>query len=58
MALLQDALALAELSFLFDGSDVEQGGPVLVASIAGGRMNLHTALRPRWVEKVLGFAEG
>jgi predicted ABC-type ATPase len=58
LALLQDALALAELSFLFDGSDVEQGGPVLVASIAGGRMNLHTALRPRWVEKVLGFAEG
>jgi predicted ABC-type ATPase len=57
LALLQDALALAELSFLFDGSDVEQGGPVLVASIAGGRMNLHTALRPRWVEKILGFAE-
>jgi predicted ABC-type ATPase len=58
LALLQDALALAELSFLFDGSDIEQGGPVLVASIAAGRMNLHTAPRPRWVEKVLGFAEG
>jgi predicted ABC-type ATPase len=58
LALLQDALALAELAFLFDGSEVEQGGPVLVASVAGGRMNLHTALRPRWVEKMLGFAEG
>jgi predicted ABC-type ATPase len=58
LALLRDALALAEVSFLFDGSDVEQGGPSLVASTAGGRMNLHTALRPRWVERVLGFAEG
>jgi predicted ABC-type ATPase len=58
LALLQDAVALAELSFLFDGSDVEQGGPVLVASVAAGRMNLHTALRPRWADKMLGFAEG
>jgi predicted ABC-type ATPase len=58
LALLRDALALAEVSFLFDGSDVEQGGPSLVASVAGGRMNLHTALRPRWAEKLLGFAEG
>lgn len=57
LALLQEAVAVAELSLLFDGSDTEQGGPVLVASIAAGRMHLHTALRPRWVEKVLGFAE-
>jgi hypothetical protein len=31
---------------------------VLVASVAAGRMNLHTALRPRWADKMLGFAEG
>lgn len=57
LALLQDALALADLSLLFDGADVEHGGPALVASITATRMHLHTALRPRWVEKLLGFAE-
>ena len=57
LALLHEAVAFAELSLLFDGSDTEHGGPALVASIATGRMHLHTALRPRWVEKVLGFAE-
>jgi hypothetical protein len=45
----------ADLSLLFDGSEMEHGGPVLVASIAAGRMHLHAALRPRWVDKVLGF---
>ena len=58
LALLQEAVAVAELSLLFDGSDMEHGGPALMVSIAAGRMHLHTALRPRWVEKVLGFAEG
>ena len=58
LALLQQALGIADLALLFDGTDTGQGGPVLIASIAAGRMHLHTALRPRWVEKVLGFAEG
>lgn len=57
LALLQDALALADLSLLFDGVDVAHGGPALVASITASRMHLHAALRPRWVEKLLGFAE-
>jgi predicted ABC-type ATPase len=57
LALLQEAVAFAELSLLFHASDVAQGGPALVASIAAGRMHLHTALRPRWAEKLLGFAE-
>lgn len=57
LALLQEAVAFVDLSLLFDGGDVAHGGPTLVASIAAGRMHLHTALRPRWVEKVLGFAE-
>jgi predicted ABC-type ATPase len=47
-----------KLSLLFDGADVAAGGPKLIASIAAGRMYLHTPLRPRWVEKLLGFAEG
>ena len=57
LALLREGVEFADLSLLFDGSEMEHGGPVLVASIAGGRMHLHTALRPRWVDKVLGFAE-
>jgi predicted ABC-type ATPase len=57
LTLLREAVDIAELSLLFDSSETEHGGPVLVASIAAGRMHLHTALRPRWVEKVLGFAE-
>lgn len=57
LALLQDALALADLSLLFDGADAAHGGPALVASITATRMHLHTPLRPRWVEKLLGFSE-
>lgn len=56
LLLLQDAIAMADTAFLFDGSDIEHGGPVLIASTTGSRMHLHTALRPRWVEKMLGFA--
>ncbi len=56
LALLREGVEFADLSLLFDGSEMEHGGPVLVASVAAGRMHLHTALRPRWVEKVLGFA--
>lgn len=57
LALLQEALPLAELALLFDAVDVDSGGPMLVASVAAGRLHLHTALRPRWADKLLGFAE-
>jgi predicted ABC-type ATPase len=57
LALLREGIEFADLSLLFDGSEMELGGPELVASVADGRMHLHTALRPRWVENVLGFAE-
>jgi predicted ABC-type ATPase len=57
LALLREGVEFADLALLFDGSDVESGGPVLVAAVAAGYMHLHMALRPRWVEKVLGFAE-
>lgn len=57
LALLQEALPLADLSLLFDAADVEGGGPALVASFAAGRLHLHTPLRPRWADKLLGFAE-
>ena len=52
------AVRLADLVFVLDASDAAEGGPRLVASIVTGQMHLHTVLRPRWVDRVLGFAEG
>jgi predicted ABC-type ATPase len=52
------AVRLADMCFLFDAIDAQHGGPRLVASVVAGQMHLHTVLRPRWVDKVLGFAEG
>lgn len=52
------AVRLADLVFLLDAADASEGGPRLIASITSGQMQLHTVLRPRWVDKVLGFAEG
>lgn len=57
LALLHEALALADLSLLIDGADAQDEGPRLIASIAA-RLYLHTPLRPRWADKLLGFAEG
>lgn len=51
------AIRIADLSLLLDAVDAAVGGPRLVASVVQGRMHLHTALRPRWVDRVLGFAE-
>jgi predicted ABC-type ATPase len=53
----RQAVFIADLAFMIDAADPQDGGPRLVASIAAGQMYLHSVLRPRWVEKVLGFAE-
>jgi predicted ABC-type ATPase len=55
---LRQAVFTVDLVFLLDAADAHEGGPRLIATLAGGQMTLHTVLRPRWVEKVLGFAEG
>jgi predicted ABC-type ATPase len=52
------AVFMADLALLIDAADAHEGGPCLIASVVAHHMHLHTALRPRWVEKVLGFAEG
>lgn len=54
---LRQAVFMADLALLIDAADAQEGGPRLVASVISRQMQLHTALRPRWVEKVLGFAE-
>jgi predicted ABC-type ATPase len=51
------AVRLADLSLLLDASDAGVGGPRLIASIVAGQIRLHGVVRPRWVDKVLGFAE-
>jgi predicted ABC-type ATPase len=50
-------IRVVDLAFLFDASDASSGGPRLVASIAHGTIRVHTVIRPRWLEKVLGFSE-
>jgi predicted ABC-type ATPase len=55
---LRQAAFMADLTFLMDASDTHEGGPRLIASVVARQMQLHAVLRPRWVEKVLGFAEG
>jgi predicted ABC-type ATPase len=54
---LRHAVFLSDLALLMDAADVQDGGPRLIASVMARQMNLHTVHRPRWVEKVLGFAE-
>lgn len=51
------AVRLADVSFLFDVADVAHGGPRLVASVVSSQMRMHTLLRPRWVQLVLGFGQ-
>jgi predicted ABC-type ATPase len=55
---LRHAVFLADLALLIDAADAHEGGPRLVASVTARQIQLHAVLRPRWVEKVLGFAEG
>lgn len=55
---LRHAIFLADLALLIDAVDAHEGGPRLVASVTARQVQLHTVLRPRWVEKMLGFAEG
>jgi predicted ABC-type ATPase len=52
------AVRIADLGLLLDGTDVADGGPRLIATVRSGHMQLHNVVRPRWVERVLGFTEG
>jgi predicted ABC-type ATPase len=55
---MRHAAFIVDLALLIDGCDADEGGPRLVATVMARQMQLHTVQRPRWVEKVLGFAEG
>lgn len=55
---LRHAVFMADLALLIDGCDAHDGGPRLVATVMAHQMQLHTVHRPRWADRVLGFAEG
>lgn len=56
MALLRQGAFLADLAFLFDACDVEEGGPCLVATLSrGAPPQLHLSEVPRWARQVLGL---
>lgn len=51
---LQQAVKIADLALLFDATDAERGGPLLVASLAAGVAQLHSVWQPAWARKVVG----
>jgi predicted ABC-type ATPase len=53
----RQAVFHADLAFLIDASDANAGGPRLMATVAARRVHLHVPLRPRWVDRALGFSE-
>ena len=55
---LRHAVFLADLALLIDACEASAGGPRLIASVTAGQMQLHSVLRPRWADRMLGFAEG
>lgn len=54
---LRQAVFMADLALLMDAAPANAGGPRLIATLVRGQMHLNAVLRPRWVEKVLGFSE-
>lgn len=54
---LRQAVFMADLALLIDAAPASAGGPRLIATLVRGQMQLNAVLRPRWAEKVLGFAE-
>lgn len=54
---LRQAVFMADLALLIDAANASAGGPRLIATLVRGQMHLNAVLRPRWAERVLGFAE-
>lgn len=54
---MRRAVRMVDLALLLDAADAQEGGPRLIASVVAGHLQLHTLLRPRWVDRVLGFAK-
>ena len=55
---LQQAVKIVDLAMLFDATDTDVGGPLLVASVKAGDIQLHGSWQPAWARKVLGASNG
>lgn len=53
LANLRLAVRRVQLAMLFDGADVDTGGPHLVASVVAGVVHPHGPWLPGWVRKIL-----
>lgn len=54
---LSQAVSLATVAYLYDGRDLEDGGPFMVAMCEGSKVTLFADSLPRWAQTVLGLAE-
>ncbi len=54
---MRQAVVLADLALVLDSGDAPMTGPRLVATVNPHQLYLHTVVRPRWVDRILGFAE-
>ncbi|MBG9388957.1 AAA family ATPase [Caenimonas aquaedulcis] len=53
----RQAVFFADMAFLIDAGDAHAGGPRLIATVSSGQVQMHAPLRPRWVDRALGFSE-
>jgi predicted ABC-type ATPase len=54
---LSQAVSLATVAYLYDGRDLEDGGPFMVAMCEGSKVTLFADPLPRWAQTVLGVEE-
>ncbi len=57
VANLREAVQIVNLAMLFDATDTDEGGPVLLASVVAGEVQLHAMPIAKWAGKVLGLAK-
>lgn len=54
---LSHAVSLATVAYLYEGRDLEDGGPYMVAMCEGAKVTIFADQLPRWAQTVLGVAE-
>ena len=54
---LSHAVSLATVAYLYEGRDLEDGGPFMVAMCEGAKVTTFADHPPRWAQTVLGLKE-
>lgn len=54
---LSQAVSLVTVAYLYEGRDVEDGGPFMVAMCEGAKLTTFADHLPRWAQTVLGVEE-